>query len=55
MCGAPTQVLEMQCKAFAIQAHLVIRDFYMEVVNEKQFDVQKEVECSHGRNVGKLV
>jgi hypothetical protein len=27
----------------------------MEVVNEKQFDVQKEVEGSHGRNVGKLV
>lgn len=55
MCGAPTQVLEMQCKAFAIQARLVIGVFYMEVANEKQFDVQKEVECSHGRNVGKLV
>ncbi len=27
----------------------------MEVVNEKQFDVQKEVEYSHGKNVGKLV
>jgi hypothetical protein len=45
----------MQCKAFAIQARLVIGVFYMEVVNEKQFDVQKEVEGSHGRNVGKLV
>jgi hypothetical protein len=27
----------------------------MEVVNKKQFNVQKEVEYSHGRNVGKLV
>jgi hypothetical protein len=35
MCGAPTQVLEMRCKAFGIQAHLIIGIFYMEVVNEK--------------------
>jgi hypothetical protein len=55
MCGAPTQVLEMQCKAYVIQAHLIIGIFYMEVVNKKQFNVQKEVEYSHGRNVGKLV